>query len=97
MNNYNNSELNWWAGGDGLVHYYAKKGVDIASLIKEGYIPPSGPHLPWFMIHDSGNLPGGIKIEKIIKTKGNKKRGERDTGVFNDTPKVKQQGIFGDH
>jgi hypothetical protein len=49
------------------------------------------------MIHDSGNLPGGIKIEKIIKTKGNKKRGERDTGVFNDTPKVKQQGIFGDH
>jgi hypothetical protein len=41
------------------------KGVDIGSLIKERYIPT-----PCCMIHDFGNLPGGIKIRK------EKKRGE---------------------
>jgi hypothetical protein len=50
------------------------------------------------MIHDSGNLPGGIKIErerekKKLKTKVNKKRGEReDTGILNDTPQSQTTG-----
>jgi hypothetical protein len=47
------------------------------------------------MIHDFGNLPGGIKIRKEKKRGRIKKGGQRDTGVFNGTSKVKQQGIFG--
>jgi hypothetical protein len=63
------------------------------------------------MIHDSGNLPGGIKIERErerererekLKTKGNKKgkkkgKKEKTLEYLMTLPKVKQQGIFGDH
>jgi hypothetical protein len=53
------------------------------------------------MIHDSGNLPGGIKIEreKNIKTKGNSKGGERETLEYLMTllPKSNNRGSLVTH